>query len=263
MKMIKQVILYLHPDIQPLFAEQEDLFNYFMTIEGQAYREMSQRCTLRFSRNKRNFFVKQHFGVGWGEICKELLQLRLPVISAASEWYATQRLQALGIATIEVVGYGRRGWNPARIESFLLSKELTGCISLQDWGEQQFAGVASKHVVTVQLAEISRTLHQHGINHRDYYFCHLWLHKQQQKLYVMDLHRAQMRRRSTPQRWLIKDLAGLHFSSLDFAITRRDRLRFLKHYFQMPLRPLLQQHQQLLKKIEQRAIKLYKKCHDR
>lgn len=259
--MMKQVIIYLHPQVQPLFADQKALFDYFMTVSGQSYRDVGRRCTLCFQYAGQNWFVKQHFGVGWWEIGKNLLHGRLPVISAMNEWEATRRLRELGIATIEVVAYGRRGRNPATMESFLLSKPLTGCVSLQDWGEQNFAGIASKRAVIIELAQISRTLHQNGINHRDYYLCHLWLHKVEKRLYVMDLHRAQMRHH-TPQRWLIKDLAGLHFSSLDFAISQRDYLRFLTHYFQMPLRPLLQQHGALLKKIEQRALKLYKKCHE-
>ena len=49
------------------------------------------------------------------------------------------------------------------------------------------------------------------------------------KLYLIDLHRVQMRAR-TPRRWIEKDVAALHFSSMNIGLTRRDRLRFMKSY---------------------------------
>src|SRR5690606_4611652 len=72
---------------------------------------------------------------------------------------------------------------------------------------------------------------------------------------LIDLHRAQVRP-SVPRRWRDKDLAGLYFSALDIGLTRRDRLRFLKHYFQRPLRRILAEEAALLTILEGKAARL-------
>jgi hypothetical protein len=87
-------------------------------------------------------------------------------------------------------------------------------------------------------------MHRAGVNHRDCYICHFLLHTDKPvtaddfKLSVIDLHRAQTRAKIT-RRWRDKDLAALYFSALDIGLTRRDKLRFLKGYFQQPLRQIL------------------------
>ena len=45
------------------------------------YRDKEGRKTLRLHLAERSFFLKYHAGIGWLEICKNLLQLRLPVSS--------------------------------------------------------------------------------------------------------------------------------------------------------------------------------------
>jgi heptose I phosphotransferase len=73
---------------------------------------------------------------------------------------------------------------------------------------------------------------------------------------VIDLHRAQTRPTIT-RRWRNKDLAALYFSALDIGLTRRDKLRFLKGYFQQPLRQILGEEAGLLAWLEGKANKLY------
>lgn len=73
---------------------------------------------------------------------------------------------------------------------------------------------------------------------------------------MIDLHRAQVRT-TTPRRWRDKDLAALYFSALDIGLTHRDKLRFLKGYFQLPLRQILRDEARLLAWLEAKAAKLY------
>ena len=70
-------------------------FDYFMRLNGECFRELANRRTLRFELAGRRYFLKAHYGVGWREILKNLLQFRLPVLGARNEWRAMQRLQAL------------------------------------------------------------------------------------------------------------------------------------------------------------------------
>ena len=73
---------------------------------------------------------------------------------------------------------------------------------------------------------------------------------------MIDLHRAQVRS-AVPLRWRNKDLAALYFSALDIGLTRRDKLRFLRTYFQRPLRDILRDEARLLAWLEHKADKLY------
>ncbi|MGH8392291.1 MAG: lipopolysaccharide kinase InaA family protein, partial [Pseudomonas sp.] len=64
-------------------------------------------------------------------------------------------------------------------------------------------------------------------------------------------------RSKIPRRWRDKDLAGLYYSALEIGLTRRDKLRFLKAYFQQPLRQILGEQSALLSALERMAAKLY------
>ena len=78
------------------------------------------------------------------------------------------------------------------------------------------------------------------------------------RLSVIDLHRAQTRAMIS-KRWRNKDLAALYFSALDIGLTQRDKLRFLRGYFQMPLRQILREEASLLAWLEGKASKLYER----
>lgn len=249
-----------------------DPFDQLFAIDGTVYREQSGRRTLRFNLTGKNYYAKLHHGVGWKRIIKELLQLRLPVLSAQTEWQSIQRLEQLGVKTMHLVGYGKRGWNPARLQSFVITEELANTISLEDfcrnWPKSP-PSFALKRALITKVAEIARTLHEHGINHRDLYICHFLLdisagqdtidlnHLQ---LYLIDLHRVQIRRR-IPRRWRVKDIASLYFSSMDIGLTKRDLLRFIRVYQDKPLRRSLEEDKRLWHQIKRRAIALYRKIH--
>ena len=57
-------------------------------------------------------------------------------------------------------------------------------------------------------------------------------------------------------RWRDKDLAGLYFSALHIGLTRGDKLRFLREYFDRPLRQTLAEEARLLKMLEVKAAQL-------
>ena len=181
------------------------------------------------------------------------------MFSAKNEWKAIQTLHTLNISTQKIMGYGSRGCNPAQIQSFLITEELPENSSLEtlcaSWPAHPPA-LALKRKLIRDVAHIARTLHTHGINHRDFYLCHFLLAKDG-ALYLIDLHRAQIRS-CVPERWVIKDLAGLYFSSKDIGLTSRDLLRFIKEYRNKPLRELLNKESAFWQKVKQRGDKLYR-----
>jgi heptose I phosphotransferase len=139
------------------------------------------------------------------------------------------------------VAFGERGWNPARRLSFLITEALEPSVDLETFcagGGLAALGVAERRRLVARVAGLARTLHEHGLNHRDFYLCHLLLDTAprwrarppaDRPLYLIDLHRLQQRRR-TPWRWRRKDLASLCYSARQAGCNRRDEFHFLRHY---------------------------------
>lgn len=242
----------------------QDPFAAVEQLQGAVYRELEARRTLRTEVGGQGYFVKIHRGVGWGEIAKNWLTLKHPVLGADQEWKAIKALTAAGVPTMTAVAYGERGRNPARRHSFIITEELAPTISLEDYSRDWMTTPpppALKRALTTEVAEMTRRMHLAGVNHRDCYICHFLLHTDQPpsaaqfRLSLIDLHRAQIRP-CVPRRWRDKDLAGLYFSALHIGLTRRDKLRFLRAYFARPLRDVLASEARLLAMLEQKAAKL-------
>jgi heptose I phosphotransferase len=247
-----------------------DVFDSIMNLRGEVFREQKNRKTLFIRKQGKGYFVKIHRGVGLQELFKNILSLKWPVLGAHNEARAIRFLEKIGVDTMKMVGFGVRGVSPAWLESFVITEELVDIVSLEDycrrWKEEP-PDFNLKLTLIKKVADITRKLHQNGVNHRDYYICHFLLDVKSLKkqrgyagliLYLIDLHRVQIRTR-TPERWAIKDLAGLFFSSMDIGLTRRDIFRFMKIYSGKSLKTILRSEQDFWGKVHERAAKLYRK----
>lgn len=232
--------LYLREDIASAWKGC-DVFEKVLQQTGEIFRDKEGRRTLRCEIAGKHFFLKVHRGIGWGEIFKNLLQGRLPILGARNEVEAIRAFEKIGLKTLTIAACGERGLNPARQESFLLTDELTQIISLEDYCREWLKNpptAALKYALIRRVAHIAARMHGGGINHRDFYLCHFLLDTAEPvtaetmastNIHVIDLHRAQIRQQ-VPFRWLIKDLGGLYYSALDIGLTARDILRFVKMY---------------------------------
>ena len=250
---------YLGDDLKGC-VDSSDLFRSVIALKGEIYREVESRKTFRFQWKGKAYFAKTHFGVGWREIIKNLVQFRLPVLGAANEWYALEKLRDLGVETMHPVAYVSEGWNPAKMRSCIITRELENTISLEDFCAVGMS-VTLKRKLIVKLATVSKMLHDNGINHRDYYICHFLLDLESSQhevpvVYLIDLHRAQIRRH-TPFRWKVKDIGGLFFSTFDLELTRRDLFRFMKIYTGKSLREILLQDRGFWRAVLERAMRLH------
>lgn len=256
--------LFLDEPFRTLWAGQ-DAFQAARALQGKVLRELEGRRTLRTEVGGRGYYAKLHRGVGWGEIFKNLVTARLPVLGAEHEWQAIRRLAELGVDTMKAVAFGRRGSNPAKLESFIVTEELAPTTSLEDYCRDWPArppAPALKRAIIARVAEMAGKMHRGGVNHRDCYICHFLLHTEPPpspavlRLSLIDLHRAQIREGTAPRRWRDKDLAALHFSTLEIGLTARDRLRFLRAYFGRPLRDTLEVEAALLVQLEREGERL-------
>ena len=247
--------------------QQKDPFTEVELISGKVYRAVKQRKTLNFRLEGESYFIKIHRGTTIKEIVKNLISLRLPVLDAKQEWDAIHRLEQAGVNTMDGRAFGRKGLNPLTRHSFIITKDLNPTISLEDFTKSWITLPPSynlKRSLIIYLANMTAKMHAAGVNHRDCYLCHFLLNiplfenNQQIKLSVIDLHRAQTRDK-VPTRWRDKDLIGLYFSSAKIGLTNRDIWRFLKVYFNKPLKTILRDEHKLITSAQQKAERISKR----
>jgi heptose I phosphotransferase len=237
-------------------GKKSDTFEMAMALEGKAFRDVPGRKTSQVTLLGHHYFIKQHYGVGWGEIFKNLLSLKMPILGAMTEVKAIQKVAGLGIATTPLVAYGQRGCNPANLQSFVMTEDLGDITSLEDlcadWKKNP-PDATFKRKLIIATAHLAKTIHENGVNHRDFYLCHLCLDNhnvENVNLYLIDLHRVLVH--GIPSITAnMKDIAALYFSSMDVGLTDRDYLRFKRHY--------QKQNNVFWEQVEARAEKLYTK----
>ncbi len=266
-------MIFVRPDLSPILNRQNAL-QKILNLEGEVYRSVANRKTVRIELNGHRFFLKVHQGVGWKEIFKNLLHLKTPIVDSSNEWQAIQRLQEIGVPTMTIAAYGMRGRNPANRQSFIMTDAVLNVIELDGFCRKVFSESLNRAEVELKrqliwcVATITRLIHQNGINHQDLYLGHFLLNAspvdrssipEHIELLLSDLHRARIRK-TVPRRAVIKDLAGVYFSSLDVVpLTRHDLLRFMRIYRGQGLREVLLQEGPFWKRVEKRAKRLYRK----
>jgi heptose I phosphotransferase len=235
-----------------------DAFKALMQISGKAFRDVRGRKTIQVRLGGNSYFVKQHFGVGWGEILKNLLSFKKPILGALTEVNAIQQLATLGIPTTPLVAYGQRGLSPASLQSFVMTEDLGDILSLEelcaDWTITP-PDEAFKRRLIIAVAQLAAKLHQAGMCHRDFYLCHFVVKQAEFSqnnihLYLIDLHRMLQHQSSSGQA-VMKDIAALYFSALDCGLSVADLALFKQHY--------LPQSDEFWQKVCMRAKKLHAK----
>lgn len=263
--------LFLREDLARAWRDHEDAFVAAREQGGEVFRSREGRRTLRFRTDEAGYFLKYHAGVGWREILKNLTQLKKPVLGADEELRAIEAVARAGLDTLTVAGFGSRGLNPARRESFLVTDELVDCPSLEELGEawrREGADPVFKRALIRRVAAIVRAMHDAGVNHRDLYLGHFLMPRPALEardvdapLYLIDLHRSQVRRR-VPSRWRVKDLGGLYFSVARFGFTRADLFRFVRAYSGKALRQALREDQPLWLRVRREAEHVYRRYYE-
>ena len=257
---------YLAPELAERLGG-EDLLRWAESAEGEVFREVKGRSTLRVQIGGQPYFLKRHRGVGWLEILKNWLVGKRPVLGAENECRACRHLAARNLPAPRVAAFATEGGNPARRRSFVLCDELSGYDSLEavvaDWARQPPSPRARRRL-TVAVARFVRRLHEAGVAHRDLYICHLMLDRRkwaqgEARLAVLDLHRARLQPRLSAY-WRKRDLAALLFSTLDLDLPARSRLRFLRIYTGRPLREAYGEDPRFWRAVARRAQALHRKA---
>ena len=234
----------LSPKLAGFFRENAGGFDELMQVQGEVFRDVKGRRTVRFERGEEIYFIKAHQRASLSEWVKSLASIKWPVLGARAEWLGMEALERVGVRTMKLVGKGMRGFLPGSGGSFVVTEAFENSISLEELLQKQTTLSSNqrdrlKRQLIPQLGEISRRLHEGGINHRDYYICHFltedrdwsqWQADDPIDLMVIDLHRVQVRHRPTPDRWRVKDLGALLYSAFGADLTIADAARFIRAY---------------------------------
>ncbi len=220
---------------------------------GKRYRA---KLGLKHASGLCSVFYKRYAGEQLRSLVQRWLEdgVRLPI--ACREVRVSEALQSVGIATFKPLAWGWQGTWGRHQKSFVVMSELEGK-SLERWLaesplSESHSDWIKKKILVGNVAALARRFHGAGWFHRDFYLCHIFIEESGSdiKLSLLDLARV-FRPRWRIERWLIKDLAQLDYSTPRQTFSRAMRLRFAKLY--MGCDRLSPSHKSLLRKIAQRS----------
>jgi hypothetical protein len=201
-------------------------------------------------------YLKKHRRWTWGTWLRAKLGLRPGPSAGRAEAQYVQTLAALRIPVMRVVACGEQLRDDGRLESFLLTEELSGYSELAGLLERRFPPGQPRGRRDVELrgllgqvARMARRFHDAGYNHRDlncYHFLVRECGPGEFDVRLIDLQRVQ-HRRWRRRRWIVKDLAQLAASAPAGRIGCREKIVFLRHY--LGVRKLRPRDKRLLRSI--------------
>ncbi len=190
------------------------------------------------------FYLKRYIRPPFGCQVRRLAAGGLRTSTAGREWQTITDLARAGIPVPEPVAFGQEVRRGFERRSFLVVAEVPG-ESLERWLPEHWQRAATgtarrrQREILVRLARGVAAFHAAGFVHRDLYTSHIFLRwaegETSPSFTFIDLQRV-FRPWWRRSRWVVKDLAALHFSTRTFA-SRADRLRFWKEYLRGIGRP--------------------------
>jgi len=173
---------------------------------------------------------------------------------ARYEWIMARRLLGLGIATAPPIAFGERRRTGVAVESWLITEELAGCVTLRSVVEGH-CPPAQRRSLVAQLGDMLARLHANRICHSDLHAGNFMVlaGDGEPQLYLLDLHAAHVGGLS--QRRMIQNLAMV-LASTTFPDTRNaERMRVLLSYCRAGLWPE-QDRKTLWRTVDARADRL-------
>jgi len=185
---------------------------------------------------------------------------------AAREVAGIDDLQEAGIPAVRWAAWGQDLDNGKERRSFVLTDAVAGD-SLERWLPGTFAGLQRdrqaqlKPLVLKEIAALARSFHAAGFVHRDFYLSHIFVDVKSEdtiRLTLIDLQRV-FRPVRLQERWRIKDLAQLHYSTPEWFASPDDRLAWMRTY--LGAKDLSAPQQDFMNRVSRKAQRIAR--HDR
>lgn len=150
------------------------------------------------------------------------------------DWAPANELAGSGINTPSVVAYGCQWSGLFERRSFVITEKIPGGQSMEKklpdcfLTQSPIENVSEKRQFLNKIADFARQFHDTGFRHRDFYLAHIFL-TPDERFYLIDLQRT-FKPGLLGERFRIKDIAQLHYSTPGNRVSRCDRLRFYMRY---------------------------------
>ncbi len=209
--------------LEPAFAEAIhaaglDRFEDIMALPSPPADVMKAgvgRVTIRWVINDRTYFLKR-FRNTWS------------ARQARNEWTMLRQLRAAGIDCAVPAALGERRSLFGVRESFLVTEKIPEATDAYRWLR---ANPDRRRELLAPLAAVARRFHDAGYCHKDFYLGHFFVQESPSlRIFLIDLQRCR-RPIFNRRRWLVKDLAALHYSLVVRAgFPAEEWKEFLSHY---------------------------------
>lgn len=204
-----------------------------------SYRERI-RLTLGEGNTAEPVFLKRYRRPPLREQLRRMWEFKLRRGSAEREMHFARHLGILGINTMRRIAFGSRMRGCFEVSGFGITGGVPGesmetLVALWSADAASLPAPSERRDIIEQLAKVAFRLHGNGLFHRDLYLCHVFMSHRDDGgivLSLIDLGRM-IRGGVRLERWRVKDLAALAYSSPSPLVTRADRVRFLYHYVRL------------------------------
>ena len=200
------------------------------------HKRYSARLTLNRGGSACEVYFKRYEGEGFIGHLQQCYEDGLSCPGAEREAHVATALNGAGIAAPQPLAWGWETSAGFGRRSFVVLDAAAG-EPLDSWlARNPFPanpdGWRAKQRLVRQLARFVQRFHERGWCHRDCYLCHIFIAPRPNGRFALtfiDLHRV-FRPRWRLDRWRIKDLAALNFSTPPTAASRTLKLRFARKY---------------------------------
>lgn len=216
--------------LEPAYAELAEDFASLDTVfalQGERLTSDPLSEVIRIERNGVRYYVKRYWGAGKG------LRRFVGRPRVKAEWQNLKLFQRWGIPTAPIVAYGMERRAGLFLRGALITRELEQTLDLALLADSHDARLEDSRWVqeiSLQAADATRAMHEHGFAHNDLKWRNL-LVDPQRRLYLIDCPTGAFWCGPFLQYRIIKDLACLDKVG-KYHLSRTQRLRFYLQYSQ-------------------------------
>ncbi|MDX9786794.1 MAG: lipopolysaccharide kinase InaA family protein [Desulfobacterales bacterium] len=238
--------MVINRDYAPILSENGlmDFDGFYQYGGGTLVKQIRERSVTRLEVHPCGktsvFFLKRHIAERLG-VCARIAAWvsGRSTSPGMAEFETICEFRENGIPTVAPVAAGERQLSFFRYESFLVTEDVSPFISLEklihDHPEKLSGpiGQQRKHRIISAIARLARTMHEKGLNHRDFNATHVLIGPEDKdgefSLALFDLQRVD-RKKWMRFKWGIKILAELFYSMPAPLFDENDRTTLFQTY---------------------------------
>lgn len=200
-------------------------------LDGQQITKDPISQVIRIERAGTSYYIKRYRNRYGNKSWRSYL----PKLRIKNEWQNLNRFAKWGVPTAELVAFGLERKAMAFIRGAVVTREIANTQDLAELANTQDARLKDatwvRHI-SQQVADITRTLHEHNFSHNDLKWRNI-LVDDQDKAYLIDCPTGAFWYGPFLQHRIIKDLACLDKVAKN-ALSQTQRLRFYLQYAKAP-----------------------------